>query len=215
MIYGIILAAGESRRMGKVKLTLPLGDKKLIEWVLEAAQRSSLDKVILVIRPEDVEIFKLGENYGAEIVLNPDFRQGMSTSIKAALSRLNLTEPEAGGFILILGDQPLIDFQIINKLIESFSPGKGEIIVPYFRNRRGNPVLFDLCWKDALVKVSGDEGGRVIIKTHPDKVKRINISSPAILWDIDEEKDYLKIQTYLQYWQGAENRKEKRRTELE
>ncbi len=201
--------------MGRLKLTLPLGDKKLIEWVLEAAQWSSLDKIILVIRPEDEEIFKLGECYGAEIVLNPDFRQGMSTSIKAALSRLDLPEPEAGGFILILGDQPLIDFQIINKLIESFSPGKGEIIVPYFKGKRGNPVLFDFCWKDELMRISGDTGGRALIKAYPDKLKRINISSPAILWDIDEEKDYLKIQTYLQHWQRAENSKGKRRTEFE
>ncbi len=199
MIYGIILAAGESKRMGKGKLTLPLGNKKLIEWVLEAAKLSSLDKIILVVRPEDEEVFKLGGDYGAKVVPNPDFRQGMSTSIKAALSWLDLLESEAevGGFILILGDQPLIDFQIINKLIESFSPGKEEIIVPYFKGKRGNPVLFDLCWKDELMKVSGDVGGRILIKAHPDKVKRINISNPAILWDIDEEKDYLEVQTYL------------------
>jgi len=203
MIYGIILAAGEGKRMGKVKLTLPLGDKQLIEWVLQAVKLAPLDKYFLVVRPEDKEMIKTGEKWGAEIVLNSDFRKGMSTSIKKALQKINTQETD--GFFLILGDQPLITSTIINKLIKSFSSGKREIVVPYFKDKRGNPVLFDICWKDELMAVTGDVGGRVLIKAHPEKVKRINISDEAILFDIDEEKDYLKVQTYLKLLQ---NRKE-------
>ena len=191
MIYGIILAAGEGKRMGKVKLTLPLGDKKLIEWVLQAAKLTPLDKYFLVVRPEDKEIIKIGKKWGAEIVFNPDFRKGMSTSIKKALLKINTQEVE--GFFLILGDQPLITSRIINKLIKSFSPGKGEIVVPYFKNKRGNPVLFDICWKDELMAVTGDVGGRVLIKAHPEKIKRVNISDETILFDIDREEDYEKM----------------------
>jgi len=191
MIYGIILAAGEGKRMGKVKLTLPLGNKKLIEWVLQAAKLTPLDKYFLVVRPEDKEIIKIGKKWGAEIVFNPDFRKGMSTSIKKALLKINTQEVE--GFFLILGDQPLITSRIINKLIKSFSPGKGEIVVPYFKNKRGNPVLFDICWKDELMAVTGDVGGRVLIKAHPEKIKRVNISDETILFDIDREEDYEKM----------------------
>lgn len=204
MIWGIILAAGECKRMGKVKLALPLGDKKLIEWVLQAAKLSSLDKTILVIRPEDEEIFKIGKDWGAEIVLNPNFRQGMSTSIKEALIKVDSQEVE--GFFLILGDQPLISSTIINKLIKSFSPGKREIVVPYYKNKRGNPVLFDIYWKDELMTITGDVGGRVLIKAYPEKVKRINISDKAILFDIDKEKDYLNVQTYLKLVQDKDRK---------
>jgi molybdenum cofactor cytidylyltransferase len=195
MIVGIILAAGEGKRIGKSKLNLPLGPKKVVEWVLEATKLSSLDKVILVVRPKDEEISKIGKKWGAEIVFNPDFYQGMSTTIQKALLKLDSQEVE--GFFLILGDQPLISSAIINKLIKSFSPGKGEVVVPYFKNKRGNPVLFDICWKDELMAVTGDVGGRVLIKAHPEKVKRINVSDKAILFDIDKEEDYLKAQTYL------------------
>jgi len=200
MIYGIILAAGEGKRMGKLKLTLPLGNKKLIEWVLQAAKLTPLDKYFLVVRPEDKDIIKIGKAWGAEIVLNPDFRKGMSTSIKKALLKINTQEAE--GFFLILGDQPLITSKIINKLIKSFSSGKREIVVPYFKDKRGNPVLFDICWKDELMAVTGDVGGRVLIKAHPEKVKRVNISDETILFDIDQEKDYLKAQTYLKLLQN-------------
>ena len=200
MIYGIILAAGEGKRMGKLKLTLPLGDKQLIEWVLQAVKLTPLDKYFLVVRPEDKDIIKIGKAWGAEIVLNPDFRKGMSTSIKKALLKINTQEAE--GFFLILGDQPLITSKIINKLIKSFSPGKEEIVVPYFKDKRGNPVLFDICWKDELMAVTGDVGGRVLIKAHPEKVKRVNVSDETILFDIDQEKDYLKAQTYLKLLQN-------------
>jgi len=200
MIYGIILAAGEGKRMGKLKLTLPLGNKKLIEWVLQAAKLTPLDKYFLVVRPEDKDIIKIGKAWGAEIVLNPDFRKGMSTSIKKALLKINTQEVE--GFFLILGDQPLITSKIINKLIKSFSSGKREIVVPYFKDKRGNPVLFDICWKDELMAVTGDVGGRVLIKAHPEKVKRVNVSDETILFDIDQEKDYLKAQTYLKLLQN-------------
>jgi len=191
MIYGIILAAGEGKRMGKVKLTLPLGNKKLIEWVLRAVKLTPLDKYFLVVRPEDKEIIKTGEKWGAEIVFNPECKSGMSSSIQKALSLI----PSEGveGFFLILGDQPLITSRIINKLIKSFSPGKGEIVVPYFKNKRGNPVLFDICWKDELMAVTGDVGGRVLIKAHPEKIKRVNISDETILLDIDREEDYEKM----------------------
>ncbi len=96
-------------------------------------------------------------------------------------------------FFFILGDQPLITSIIIKKLIKSFSPGKGEIVVPYFKNKRGNPVLFDICWKDELMAVTGDVGGRVLIKAHPEKIKRVNISDETILLDIDREEDYEKM----------------------
>jgi len=200
MIYGIILAAGEGKRMGKLKLTLPLGNRKLIEWVLQAAKLTPLDKYFLVVRPEDKDIIKIGKAWGAEIVLNPDFRKGMSTSIEKALLKINTQEAE--GFFLILGDQPLITSKIINKLIKSFSPGKKEIVVPYFKDKRGNPVLFDIYWKDELMAVTGDVGGRVLIKAHPEKVKRVNVSDETILFDIDQEKDYLKAQTYLKLLQN-------------
>ena len=192
MIYGIILAAGEGKRMGKVKLTLPLGDKKLIEWVLQAAKLTPLDKYFLVVRPEDKEIIETGKKWGAEIVLNPDFRKGMSTSIKRALLKINTQEAE--GFFLILGDQPLINPSILFKMIRAFTLDKKEIVVPFYKEKRGNPVLFDICWKDELMAVTGDVGGRVLIKAHPEKIKRVNISDRAILFDIDQEKDYLKAQ---------------------
>ena len=191
MIWGIILAAGEGKRMAKVKLTLPLGNRLLIEWVLQAVKLSPLDKFFLVVRPEDKEIIKIGKNWGAEIVLNYEYRTGMSSSIRKGLNQISSKELE--GFFIFLADQPLITPSIIYKMIKSFTPGKKEIIVPFYKDKQGNPVLFDNYWKEELMRLSGDVGGRVLIKAHPEKIKRVNISSESILLDIDREEDYKRI----------------------
>jgi len=191
MICGIILAAGEGKRMGKVKLTLPLGDKQLIEWVLQAVKLTPLDKYFLVVRPEDKEIIKTGEKWGAEIVLNPEYKSGMSSSIRKAL--LQISPEELEGFFVILGDQPLINPSILFKMILAFTPDKKEMVVPFYKNRQGNPVFFDGYWKDELMKLSGDLGGRVLIKAHPERIKRFKISDESILLDIDREEDYEKV----------------------
>ena len=191
MICGIILAAGEGKRMGKVKLTLPLGDKQLIEWVLQAVKLAPLDKYFLVVRPEDKEIIKIGESWGAEIVLNPEYRSGMSSSIRKALDQISSEVVE--GIFILLGDQPLINPSIIYKMLKAFTPGKREIVVPFYKDKQGNPVLFDNYWKEELMKLSGDVGGRVLIKAHPERIKRVKIPDESILLDIDREEDYEKI----------------------
>ncbi len=191
MICGIILAAGEGKRMGKVKLTLPLGDKQLIEWVLQAAKLTPLDKYFLVVRPEDKEIIKTGKKWGAEIVLNSEYRLGMSSSIRKALHQISSNE--LVGFFVLLGDQPLINPSILYKMILAFTPGKKEIVVPFYKDRQGNPVFFDGYWKDELMKLSGDMGGRILIKANPERIKRFKIPNESILLDIDREEDYEKI----------------------
>ncbi len=193
MIYGIILAAGEGKRMGKVKLTLPLGDKKLIEWVLQAVKLAPLDKYFLVVRPEDKEMIKIGKKWGAEIVLNYEYKSGMSSSIKKALHQISPEELE--GFFVILGDQPLINPSLLFKMLRAFTLDKKEIVVPFYKEKQGNPVFFDGYWKDELMKLSGDVGGRALIKAHPERIKRFKISDESILLDIDREEDYEKMKS--------------------
>ena len=189
MIMGIVLAAGESSRFGRDKLKLPLGSKMVIDWVIEAATKSKLEEIVLVVKTGDRELLEIGEKYKVTVVFNPDYKKGMSTSLHLALNELNKKESIAG-FCVLLGDQPFITPDIINLLIASFQKDNKEIVVPYYQDKPGNPVLFDMTWKDAFKKITGDVGGRVIIKANPDRIKRVDISSKAIIFDIDKEEDY-------------------------
>lgn len=192
MVVGIILGAGEGKRIGTSKLTLPLGSKRVIEWVLEAATLSLLNKIIFVIRPGEKELLEIGKKWKAIVVMNTEYQEGLSRSIQKALIELDSWHENIDGFCLILGDQPFISSKIINQLIDAFNCGKKEIVVPYYQGRRGNPVLFDIAWKPYLMKVTGDVGGRVLIRRYPEKVKRVDFRNHAILFDIDRKEDYLK-----------------------
>jgi len=188
MIYGIILAAGEGKRMGGVKLTLPLGDKQIIEWVLQAVKLALLDKYFLVVRPEDKEIIETGKKWGAEIIVNPEYKSGMSSSIRKALSQISTEDLE--GFFIILADQPFISSSLLYKMIKAFTPSRREIIVPFYQEEQGNPVFFDGYWRDELMKISGDVGGKALITAYPEKLKRFRVTKKYIFLDIDREEDY-------------------------
>lgn len=195
MIAGIILAAGEGKRIGKDKLKLPLGSKSVIEWVLNTVLSSMIEKIIIVTKPDDINLFEIVEKLNMELITNPDYKQGMSTSIKKALIEVN-NYKNIDAFFLILGDQPFITPQIINTLISNFTKRKKEIVVPYYHGKRGNPVLFDIEWKEELMNITGDVGGRVLIKNYPDYVKKVCINDDAILFDIDTDFDYLNAYKY-------------------
>jgi molybdenum cofactor cytidylyltransferase len=198
MIAGIILAAGEGKRIGQHKLMLPLGTKTVIDWVLEAVVKSKLGKIILVVQPDDNKITKRGTKYKyrVTVVSNPDYKDGMSTSLQKALVELD-NQKNIDGFCVMLGDQPFINSNIINLLIKAFQKGNKEIIVPYYQGKSGNPVLFDIAWKEDFMKITGDMGGRLLIRAYPDKVKKVAMKDNAILFDIDKEEDYIKAKTYL------------------
>jgi len=161
--------------------------------VLQAVKFAPLDKYFLVVRPEDKEIVDIGKAWGAEIVFNPEYKSGMSSSIQKALLRISSEDLE--GFFVILGDQPFINPSLLYKMIRAFTPDKREIIVPFYKEKQGNPVFFDGYWKDELMKISGDVGGRVLIKANSERIKRFKISDESILLDIDREEDYEKMKS--------------------
>lgn len=198
MIAGIVLAAGEGKRIKKDKLLLPLGSRLVIDWVLFSTANSLLTKIILVTKPDENGIVEIGKKYNVNIIFNPEYKEGMSTTIKKGLLAIK-DDKKINGFCIILGDQPFINPYIINQLIRAFHKGQKEIIVPFFRGINGNPVLFDVAWIEEFMKISGDIGGRDIIKDNPKKVRKIEISDDAILVDIDKEEDYIKAKTYLKF----------------
>jgi len=152
-----------------------------------------------------MKLWKQAKKYGIAIVSNPDYKEGMSTSIKKGLLELDKFK-RIDGFCVLLGDQPFINPSTIDRLIEAFHSGKKEIIVPSYQGKNGNPVLFDIAWKEDFMRISGDTGGRVLIKRYPEKVRKIEMSDNTILFDIDKEEDYIKAKAYLKILENREVR---------
>jgi molybdenum cofactor cytidylyltransferase len=195
---GILLAAGESTRFGKPKQLTTLGGRFLIEWALAAALGSNLDHVVLVLGCEHERIAHCLDSSTAhpkcEILVNPDYRGGQSTSLQAGLLRIRHDFPSV---MFLLGDQPLVDAALINLLLKRYAGSEKPICVPTHRGIRGNPTLFGSPFYPEIMKLAGDTGARDIIAAHPTQVLAVEIPDPLVFLDIDRREDVEKIAALL------------------
>ena len=187
MISAIILAAGESKRMGKLKQALPFGGSTILEQTVDNLLGSKIGELIVVLGYRAQEIMKKLASRPVRIAVNPAYEQGMSTSI---ISGLNLVDDKAQAVMLALADQPFIGSEIIDRLIEEYINHDKGIVIPTFRGSRGNPVIFSIRYKTELSGLKGDVGGREIIGEHSDDVHEVPVDSESISVDIDTLSDY-------------------------
>jgi molybdenum cofactor cytidylyltransferase len=187
MLSAILLAAGESKRMGKPKQLMPFGQSTLLEQAIDNLMNSAVDEIIVVLGYKAEEMIKTIAAKPVKIVVNPNYRQGMSTSIIAGLS---LVDSQAQTVMLALGDQPSVDSQTINRLIEEFYRHDKGIAIPTYRGMRGHPIIFTIKYKQELLEPRGDIGGREIIRHHPDDVLEVAVDSASVASDIDTKSDY-------------------------
>ncbi len=159
MITGIILAAGQSRRMGESnKLTKIWKGKPLVRHGYDAAQASRLDKLIVVSGHEAPEIEAVLA--GANIVHNPNYKSGMASSIGQGVEAAGNVE----AIMILLGDMPLVTADHINNLIDRFEEDNTTIITATVSGKLGNPVLFSSSYFKQLMKLEGDRGARRLIE---------------------------------------------------
>ncbi len=182
MVSSILLAAGKSKRMGKPKQLMPWGQSTMVEQTIDNLLGSAVKEVIVVLGHRAEEVIKIIAAKPVKLAINPDYEQGMSTSIIAGL---NLVDSQAQAVMLALGDQPLIDCQTINRLIEEFYNHDKGIAIPTYQGRRGHPVIFTMKYKEKLRELQGDIGGRQIIKDHPKDVLEVAVNCEGICVDFD------------------------------
>jgi len=185
MISAIILAAGESKRMGKLKQLIPFGRSTILEQTIDNYLNSEVNEVIIVLGHRAEEAKGIIAARPVKLAINPNYQQGMSTSI---IVGLNMVDSRARAVMIALGDQPFIDSQAINRLIEEFCNHDKGIAIPTYQGRRGHPVLFAMKYKEKLLELKGDIGGRQIISDHPDDVLEVAVNCEGIYIDIDTNK---------------------------
>ncbi|MFC1941305.1 molybdenum cofactor cytidylyltransferase [Chloroflexota bacterium] len=187
MLSAILLAAGEAKRMGKTKQLMPWRQSTMVEQAIDSLLGSAVDEVIVVVGHKAEEVTKVIADKAVKLVVNPDYEQGMSTSIKAGL---NLLGNQIQAVMLALGDQPFIDSQTTNRLMDEFYRHDKGIAIPTYRDRRGHPVIFAIKYKEELLGLTGDIGGRQIIENHADDVLEVPVETESIFTDIDTLSDY-------------------------
>jgi len=191
-IAGIVLAAGQSRRMGTLnKLLIGIDGKPMVRHVAEAAVASQARPLVVVTGHERERVEAALAGLEARFVHNPDYTQGLSTSLRRGLAAL---PPDCDGAVVCLGDMPMVTGATIDRLIAAFNPVEGRATaLPTRRGKRGNPVLLAKALFAELAGISGDVGARDLVAAHPELVAEIEMENDAVLTDIDTPQALAKL----------------------
>jgi molybdenum cofactor cytidylyltransferase len=191
MISAILLAAGESKRMGRPKQMLEWQGKTILLHVLKNLINSDVDEILLVLGHEAEQIRKSLPEFPIKIVINPNYERGMASSLRQGLLAV---DPRSEAFLVLLADQPGIGPEIINRVIRDFQqadPKRG-ICRPVYRGLQGHPVLIGIKYLQEALQLQGDVGARQILINHPEDILEIEVDKDVVLMDMDTPEEYRK-----------------------
>jgi molybdenum cofactor cytidylyltransferase len=189
-IASIVLAAGSSSRMGpRNKLLEPIGGEPMVRRVAAIALGSGAKPVVVVTGHEAAEVGAALHGLGVTAVLNPDYADGLSTSLRAGLSAL---PSGVDGALVLLGDMPEVEGSVLLALMASFT-GESAICVPVRRGRRGNPVLWGRPYFPEMMELTGDVGAKPLMARYEAHLIDVQVSTDSIFHDVDSPEDLERI----------------------
>ena len=187
----VILAAGQSRRLGEPKQLLPIGGTALVVRVAEAACRLKLYPVIVVLGAHVEKIEPYLNLPGLSVVFNPDWEEGMASSIRKGIEAMDMNHPHVDGIQFLVCDQPHLDHQLIRELIELQDETGLPAAACAYNGKLGTPALFHKTMFHELLQLRGDIGARKILEEMKEEVAILNFEAGKI--DIDTMSDYHQL----------------------
>jgi molybdenum cofactor cytidylyltransferase len=186
-VSAVVLAAGGARRLGRLKQLLPWGGQTMIEHVVDTVLASAVDEVVVVLGCQAEAVQQALAGRPVRGVVNTAWEEGLATSLRAGLAAVS---PQAEAVLFVLADQPRLTSPTINRLLTHYRATRCPIVVPVYRGRRGNPVLFARPLFPELLALQGDVGGRVLLEKQRAGIAEVDVGSEEIFVDIDTLVDY-------------------------
>ncbi len=188
-VMAVVLAAGQSKRMGSSKQLLPWGETTVLGQTLRNLKESSVFDILTVTGAEAEQVAAAAQAESVPTIHNPHHAGGeMLSSLKTAVAQL---PPRIAAVLVILADQPMVTPSTIDQLLQTYASGKGTIIAPEFDGRRGNPVLIDREHFPELLALPPDSAPRDLLRRHP--ITLVPCLSAAVLQDLDTLDDYQRL----------------------
>jgi molybdenum cofactor cytidylyltransferase len=192
MIVAVILSAGESSRMGRPKALLPIDGVRFIEKIVTALRLSRVGKIMVVLGHNAAEMRQKINDLQVDLVINPDYKQGQLTSLRAAIHSIEASNNanRVDGILVHLVDHPYINADLVNLMIERFYETQKLIVVPRYQNRRGHPVIFSKALFGELLAAPLDRGAKAVVHAHRDDTLEIDTNDEGAIIDIDTPEEY-------------------------
>jgi molybdenum cofactor cytidylyltransferase len=192
-IGAVVLAAGMSSRMGESKQLLRLGGRTVLQQTLENLRGARVDEIILVLGFAAETIAANTAVEGVKVVINPQFADGMGSSLRTGLAAL---DPVINAALVVLADQPFIRPVTLDQLIDGYLQSGAQIAIPTYRGFRGNPVLLDRSVFAEVMALTGDVACRAIFGSHTDGIVKVPVDDLGVLLDIDNRDDFERLQRF-------------------
>jgi molybdenum cofactor cytidylyltransferase len=186
-IWAVILAAGESKRMGSPKMLLPFNGSTMIECVISNVTKSDVDRIIVVLGAEKEALIPLMGKWQIEYCYNENYKEGMLSSVQCGFKNLS---SGCKASLVFQGDQPLITSNTINTVINAYLSSEKGIVIPVYKNKRGHPILIDMKYRNDIDKLSPDKGLRSLTYKFPSDVLEVDTDESGILRDFDTYDQY-------------------------
>jgi molybdenum cofactor cytidylyltransferase len=189
-IAGLVLAGGLSSRMApRNKLLEPVGGEPMVRHVAAVAIASGTQPVIVVTGHEAAAVRGALRGLAVTIVANPDYADGLSTSLRAGLRAL----PQGiDGALILLGDMPEVESSVLTALVAAFT-GESTICVPVRHGRRGNPVLWGSAHFAEMMQLTGDSGAKPLMARHETHLIEVEVATGSIFEDVDAPEDLARL----------------------
>ena len=187
MINAIVLAAGQSERMGKLKPLLKFNDTTFLGQIISVLKLSDVDRITVVLGAEAETIKKSADFSGINIVINKDYQRGQLSSLNAAIEQ---APQDTEAILVCLVDNPFITKEVVNKVVSKFKETNNPIIVPVFNKERGHPTLFSRLLFNELLNAPEEKGARHVLYSNEEKVLEVEVPESRILIGIDTPEDY-------------------------
>lgn len=195
-VGAVVLAAGRSARMGEPKQLLRVGERTVLERTLENVRRAGVEEIVMVLGYSAEEIRRelpADLSDGLRIIVNRKYEEGMASSLREGLSAVS---GQMDGALIVLADQPFVRSETIDRIIERYRGSDAEIVIPFCKGRRGNPVLLDRAVFHEAMGLEGDTGFRSIFGSHAGGIVEVHVDDDGILLDIDDRADYERLRSY-------------------
>jgi len=194
-VSAIVLAAGESRRMGGInKLMLAVEGEPLLRHTVKTLLASRLGEVVVVLGHQAEEARILLHELEVRTVVNSHYREGQMSSVHCGLE--TLTRP-CDGVMICLVDQPLLTAQDIDVLIDAFGRRGASILVPTYEGRRGNPIVLAYAHRAEILGGGRNLGCKRLIESNPQLVSTVEMDVDHVVFDLDTPEDYASLQARL------------------
>ena len=189
-IAGLVLAAGESSRMGRDKALLTYRGHTFLETIVSKLREASLDRIAVVLGHNAEAIQRAVDLQEVEVAINHHYRRGQTLSLQVGLNALQDAAQVLDAIILCLVDHPAFEPTTVATLIAEFGLSPAPVVIPSYRGRRGHPVLVANSVFKPLLALEADQGANSVIRAFADEIRTIDVEDPGILVDVDDPESY-------------------------